>query len=132
MPRPNKGLGHVDSLEGDPEAKWRLKVILGTLTGEMLVEEAHDALDLGPTQFANVRQQALQAAVNSLIRRPGGRPRKEAPVSAEEWRALLARNAEIEREIRELRSRIELAVLPFLRKQPKRPRKPPPSSGPGT
>jgi hypothetical protein len=119
----------VDSLEGDSDTKWRLKVILATLTGEMLVEEAHDELDLGPTQFANLRQQALEGALDALIQRPGGRPRKEATVSAEAWQALRARNAELERELAELRARIELAVLPFLRPQPKRTRKRPPSSG---
>jgi hypothetical protein len=32
MPRPNKGLGHVNALAGDLEDKWRLKVVLATLT----------------------------------------------------------------------------------------------------
>jgi hypothetical protein len=116
MPRPNKGLDHVDSLEGDPESKWRLKVILATLTGEMLVEEAYEELEVGPTQFANLRRQTLQAAVDGLVKKPGGRPRKETSLSAVEVAALQLRNAELERELTELRARVELALLPFLGK----------------
>ena len=118
MPRPNKGLGHVDVLEGDQDTKWRLKVILATLTGEMLVEEAYDELAIGPTQFGNLRRQALQGALEALLPRPGGRPRKEAAVSAEELATLRLRNAELERELVELRARVEMAILPFLGKKP--------------
>lgn len=50
MARPNKGLGHVDGLKGDPEDKLRLKILLATVTGEMLVDEACDELELGPTR----------------------------------------------------------------------------------
>src|SRR5215471_8108997 len=116
MPRPNKGLGHVDALEGDPESKWRLQVILATLTGEMLVEEAYDELEIGPTQLASLRRRALQGALDALVPRASGRPRKEVTVSAEEVAALRARNAELERQLTEMRARVELALLPFLEK----------------
>lgn len=116
MARPNKGLGHVDNLEGDPDSKWRLKVILATLTGEMLVDEAYEALEVGPTQFANLRRQTLQAALDGLVPRPGGRPRKEVAVSVSELEALRARNLQLERELAEMRARVELAILPFLGK----------------
>ena len=46
MARPNKGLGHVDALAGDKETKWRLQIILATMSGEMFVEEACDALEV--------------------------------------------------------------------------------------
>src|SRR5262245_44623798 len=118
MPRPNKGLDHVDALDGDPENKWRLKVILATLTGEMLVEEAYDELEIGPTQLASLRRRALQSALDGLVPRAGGRPRKEVTVSAEEVAALRARNAELEKQLTELRARVELAILPYLGQQP--------------
>jgi transposase-like protein len=114
MVRPNKGLGHVDLLVGDPESKWRLQVILATLTGEMLVDEAYEALEVGPTQFANLRKRALQGAHDALLPRPGGRPRKEVTATAEELAALRARNAELERQLAEMRARVEVAILPFL------------------
>jgi len=116
MPRPNKGLDHVDALDGDTENKWRLKVILATLTGEMLVEEAYDELEIGPTQLASLRRRALQGALDALVPRAGGRPRKEVTVSAEEVAALRARNAELEKQLTELRARVELAILPYLGK----------------
>jgi transposase-like protein len=105
-------------LAGDPESKWRLQVILSTLTGEMLVEEAYEALDIGPTQLASLRRRALQGALDALVPRAGGRPRKEATVSADEVVALRARNAELERQLAEMRARVEVALWPFLGKQP--------------
>ena len=116
MPRPNKGLRHVDGLQGDPEDKFRLKVVLATLTSEMLVDEAYEKLGVGPTQFAHLRKQALQSALDGLVPRAGGRPPKEATVSLDEVAALRKRNAELERELKKLRARIELALLPFLEK----------------
>lgn len=116
MPRPTKGVDHVDALEGDPIILWRLKVILATLTGQMLVDEACDELDVGPTQFANLRRQALQGALDALEPRPGGRPRKAAADPTVELTALRARNAELERQLAEMRTRVELAILPFLRR----------------
>ena len=93
-------------------------MILSTLTGEMLVEEAYEALEIGPTQLASLRRRALQGALEALVPRAGGRPRKEVTVSVEEVAALRARNAELERQLAELRSRVELAILPYLGKAP--------------
>ena len=123
MPRPNKGLEHVNALDGDPESKWRLQVILATLTGEMLVEEAYEDLEIGPTQLANLRRRALQGALDALAPRATGRPRKEATISADEVVALRKRNAELERQLTDMRARIELAMLPFLEKPPGAPRR---------
>lgn len=131
MPRPNKGLDHVDGLQGDPETKWRLKLLLATLTGEMLVQEVCEELDLGPTQFANLRRQMLQAALDGLTPREGGRPRKEVVVSVDELQALQARNQELERQLAEMRARVELALLPFLG-HGKRARKKRPDPEPGS
>lgn len=131
MPRPTKGVDHVDALEGDPIILWRLKVILATLTGQMLVDEACDELDVGPTQFANLRRQALQGAADALEPRPGGRPRKAAADPTVELTALRARNAELERQLAEMRTRVELAILPFLHKGAGGGRKKPGAKGPG-
>ena len=139
MARPNKGLAHVDGLRGDPEAKWRLKVLLATLTGEMLVDEACDELDLGTTQLANLRRQALQGALDALEPRAGGRPRHAATVTPEEVEAMQQRIVELERDATVLRARLELAILPLLKetRRTKSPRKassaakrPPPASAP--
>jgi hypothetical protein len=119
MPRPNKGLGHVDGLQGDPETKYRLKVVLATLSGEMLVDEAYEELAIGPTQFANLRKQVLQGALDALQARPVGRPRRVSQHTDEEVEAMANRIAELEHELTLLRSRLELAILPLL-KEPRR------------
>lgn len=119
MPRPNKGLGHVDGVQGDKETKWELKVILATLTGEMLVDEAYEELGIGPTQFANLRKQALQGAHDALLAKPVGRPRRVTTRTSEEVEALEDRIVELERDAAMLRSRLELAILPML-KEPRR------------
>lgn len=129
MPRPNKGLGHVDCLEGDPDSKWRLKLILATLSGEMLVDEACDDLDLGPTQFANLRRQTLQTALDGLKPRPGGRPRKQPEALVAELESLRLRNQQLERELAEMRARVELAILPFLGKGKRKGRERPEADG---
>ncbi len=114
MARPNKGLGHVDGLKGDPEDKLRLKILLATVTGEMLVDEACDELDLGPTQLASLRRQVLQGALEALRARPVGRPRRSAVVTDEEVEAMRQRIVELEQDAVVLRSKLELAILPLL------------------
>jgi transposase-like protein len=118
----------VDELPGDPELKFRLKVVLATITGELLVAEACDELDLGPTQFANVRRQALLSALDGLRLRPAGRPRRTANVTPEEVSALRRRVAELERERRLLLAKLEVALLPLLQQRPKSNRRAPPAA----
>jgi hypothetical protein len=133
MARPNKGLAHVDGLPGDPELKYRLKVVLATITGEMLVDEACDELDLGPTQFANLRRQVLLAGLEALQPRPVGRPRRAVDGTPEQVEAMRQRIAELEHDLTILRSRIELSVLPLLegpRRSKSRRRTSPPTGGP--
>lgn len=130
MARPNKGLGHVDGLQGDPEDKWRLKVVLATLTGEMLVDEAYDELGIGPTQFASLRKQVLQGALDALQPKPVGRPRRVTARTEEEVEAMAQHIAELERDAAILRSRLELAILPLMQEKPgpKSGRRTPPSA----
>jgi len=108
-------------------------VLLATLTGEMLVDEACDELDLGPTQLANLRKQALQGALDALEARPVGRPRRVVTVTHEEVEAMQQRIVELERDATILRSRLELAILPLL-KEPRRSKSsrkaPPAAQGP--
>jgi transposase-like protein len=79
------------------------------------VEEAADQLDVGPTQFCKLRRQMLQGALSALELRPGGRPRKVVEISEEEIKALRAENAKLQRELQEVRARVQLAVLPLVR-----------------
>ena len=69
------GVGHVDSLEGAPEDRERLRTILLTITGELTVKDASSGLGLSPARFAELRRQALQGALSGLAPGRPGRPR---------------------------------------------------------
>ncbi len=80
----------------------------------MLVDEACDELELGPTQLATLRRQVLQGALEALRARPVGRPRRSAVVTDEEVEAMRQRITELEQDAVVLRSKLEMAILPLL------------------
>ena len=113
--RPPKGVSHVDALEGPEQLKQRLKVILQTITGETTVAAACCELDVGETQFHNLRRQALEGALSSLEARLPGRPR--SPQADPERVALQERVVELEGELRVSMARTEVALtMPHLLK----------------
>lgn len=100
MSRPNLGLEHVDKLEGERESKVRLKAILQTLCGDLSVGDAAERLGVGLSRFAQLRDEALSGALESLEPRPAGRPAHESVVST--------RVLELERELDATRRQLEL------------------------
>lgn len=110
MARPNKGVNHVDEIQGSKESKRRAKLILKTITGEMSVREACEELGVGPTQFANLRTQALEGLVDRLEPKPAGRQTRAQVASPREVE-LAQRLADLERENRLLRAQAEVAGL---------------------
>jgi len=85
MARPNKGAAHVDDLKGSQRAKRRVQMILATISGEMSVADACREIGVGPTQFANLREQILQGAVDAAEPKPIGRPKLAAePVNVDD------------------------------------------------
>ena len=76
----------------------------------MSVREACEELGIGPTQFANLREQGLEALVDSMGPKPAGR-RSRAQVVSERELALQQRIADLEREARLLRAQVEVAGL---------------------
>jgi len=68
------GPEYVAKLEGPPDAKRRLEIILRTLAGTCRVQEACAELGLSEARFHQLRQEALQAALDGLTPRPPGRP----------------------------------------------------------
>lgn len=110
MARPNKGLGHVDALAGDPDHKWTLRLILSTILGELSVDEACNELSIGPTYLGMLRTRVLQGALAALAPRPVGRPPSADEPSEREIEAV-QRAAELEQEIKVLRAQLELAEL---------------------
>jgi len=110
MSRPNKGLEHVDSLEGDEASKARLRAVLATIAGEASVEEACALLSISPTRFDEIRREALEGALAALAPKPPGRPAappKETPAE-EQLRAEVAR---LRHDLEGARIREEIALL---------------------
>lgn len=81
--RPNKGADHVDAVDACAGPRQRLRVILETMSGARTVVDACAVLRVSPTRFRQLRQQALQGAVDALAPRRPGRPRvHDAPTDA--------------------------------------------------
>jgi hypothetical protein len=103
MARPVKGPELVDDLEGEQEAKRRLKVILAQISGEQTVAEAMAELGLGRSTFFELRSKVLQSALAGLAPKPRGRPAAVAERDPEADAAELARlRAEYDRQLTEL------------------------------
>ncbi len=102
--RPSDGLAHVDRLEGDEESKRRLRVVLATLTGEMIVVDACERLGVGESRLHDLRRQALEGALAGLTPGVPGRPKSVEEPTGD-------RLGELEREIRELRIELEAAYV---------------------
>jgi hypothetical protein len=73
------GAEYVQRLEGSEQAKERLHIVLLTLAGGCRVQEACVRLGICPQRFQQLRQQLLQAALDSLEPRPAGRPARPQP-----------------------------------------------------
>lgn len=105
MGRRPSGAGLVAGLPGAADEKHRLTVILRTLTGELTIAGACDALGVSASRFHELRQAALGAAVGALAPRAPGRPAAGAappdPVHV----------AALEAEVQELRLEVEAAQV---------------------
>ncbi len=101
MARPVMGPELVDGLQGEQQAKQRLKVILKQLSGELTVAEATAALGIARSTFFELRDKVLQSALAGLAPKPRGRPPRAA--DAEDDAAELARlRLEYDRQLTEL------------------------------
>ncbi|MDH3445045.1 MAG: helix-turn-helix domain-containing protein [Deltaproteobacteria bacterium] len=110
------GAAHVNHLDGTPLAKQRLELILKTMRGELTIAEACHALSIGESRFHAMRNQWLQASLESLEPRPAGRPCKQVELpSAEEVAALEAENQELRERVLTAEVREQLArVMPHV------------------
>lgn len=113
--RPPKGPGLVDGLDGSEGAKRKLRVILETLAGERTVEQACEALGMGPAAFYKLRERTLRDAVSSLEPRRRGRPKKEKSPEEQRIEELERKLFDAEFELQAARIREEIAaVMPHL------------------
>src|SRR5262245_24352784 len=78
------GPAYVEKLAGPDEAKRRLGGVLRTLAGTARVQEACQQLGVSEARFHQLRQEALQAALDGLVARPPGRPPAQEPVPTEQ------------------------------------------------
>jgi transposase-like protein len=131
--RPPKGMRHVDRLEGPDELKWRLRVILETLTGVIGVQQACEELGVGASRLHELRREALVGALGALMPKPSGRPAAREPASTRE-QDLLARIAELETDLQAalVRTELALAMPQLFRAKKNRRRRPGPPAPPGS
>jgi hypothetical protein len=136
----------VDSLPGCAEDRRRLKLVLGTLGGEVTLQEAARELGVSEARFHQLRRQILEGALAAAAPGLPGRPRKETPAEPGREQELLDRVKWLEEELQCALVRTEIALVrPELlkRKKPprrkkgvssrsRRPGKPPPGGSPGT
>lgn len=94
----------MDRLEGEPEGRRRLRVILEVTSGLMTVAEACHRLGVSEARFHALRRQALEGALRSLAPAPAGRPRKRQPEAA-------SRVEELERQVRKLQVELQTALV---------------------
>jgi len=72
--RPPLGAELVDRMQGSPQAKKRVQIILQTLAGEMTIPQACEELDIGESRFHDLRKELLQVMVDGAESKPRGRP----------------------------------------------------------
>lgn len=89
----------VERLEGSPSAKQRLEVILETIAGQLTIPEACARLRICESRFHDLRNETLQATLNTLEPRRLGRPPKQTSPEQGEIEAL---KAELDRAHRKL------------------------------
>ena len=107
------GPEYVEKLEGPADAKRRLEIILRTLAGTCRVQQACAELGVSEARFHQLRQEALQAALDGLTPRPPGRP--QAPPADPRVTELEQQTEALRLELVASQTREEIAlVLPRL------------------
>lgn len=97
--RPNLGAHHIDGLSGSASSKERVRVILETVIGKVTVKEGCEILGVSPARFAELRTEALQAAILGLEPKPVGRPRRRPSEADAEIAALKERVRSLEEDL---------------------------------
>jgi hypothetical protein len=100
--RPPLGAELVDRLEGSPEARRRVQIVLRTLAGEMTIPQACQELDIGESRFHVLRHELLGSMVAAAEGKPRGRP----PEAQEDPRV-----GELQQQIEELRIALRAAQI---------------------
>lgn len=114
--RPPDGPKHVERLDGEDEAKTRLRLVIETLSGVRSIEDACAELGVSPSRFHELRNEAMQGALDALAPGASGRPRQQEPDPDPERLAALEReNQELQAELLASMVRTEIALgMPHL------------------
>lgn len=105
------GPEYVDKLDGPAEDKARLKAILDTMYGQVRWLEACDQLGISESRMHQLREDALQGALDGIRPRPAGRPSRLTTADSERIRELEQRVQELELAVQEAQVREEVALI---------------------
>jgi hypothetical protein len=120
--RPPTGAALVDRLDGSPQAKHRLELILRTVAGEISIPQACAELHIGTSRFHQMRTEVLQEALDALEPRPRGRPPTLQSPQEARVEELTGQVQSLKVDLRAAQIREELAtVLPTLNRRPEPP-----------
>jgi hypothetical protein len=109
----------VDGLEGSPQARLRLKVVLQTIAGQCSVQDACLQLGVCEQRFHQLREQVLEAALQRMEPRRAGRKRRQATPESTQLQLVQQELAAAKIELRAAEVREEIALtLPSLRGEP--------------
>jgi len=99
----------LEALDGTTEDKQRVQEILETVFGPARVVQTCEQLNIGETRFRQLRELALQGALDGIRARPSGRPSRHA--DAERIRELEQQLAETKLELQQALVRTEVALI---------------------
>jgi hypothetical protein len=99
----------LEALDGTTEDKQRVQAILETVFGPARVVQTCEQLEIGETRFRQLRELALQGALDGIRARPSGRPSGHA--DAERIRELEQQLAETKLELQQALVRTEVALI---------------------
>jgi len=100
------------AIEASDLARERTKVMLLTLGGGWSVKDGMAQLSLSRTRFQLLRRRMLEGALLALEAGPTGRPRLAVRAESEAMGKLKAKVVELARELRLLRTQLELSEGP--------------------
>ncbi len=101
----------ITRLAGSPQAQQRMELMLQTLTGKSQIPEAAARLGLGRSRFCLLRQEMLQAALQSLEPKARGRPPMESTPQEQQIADLQEQVLALKIDLKAAQIREELALL---------------------
>jgi len=122
--RKPKGPALVDGIDGGPEAKRKLKVILETIAGSKPVAEACQELGVAEAMFHKLRTEWLEGSLKLLEPKALGRPPKEKGVEVDQLARLEEENVRLQRELRATQLKADIALsMPHILRRGQEPEK---------